>query len=77
LTSQAPNAVGAPASRDSREAGAPDAETEITPEMIRAGGECLNEYVRAGEGLENSSDFVAERVYRAMEMRRRRTSAFR
>ena len=41
--------------------------TSLTPEMIRAGGDCLDEYVRWGEGLENSPDYVAEQVYLAME----------
>jgi hypothetical protein len=48
-------------------AGAPVCEVEVTPAMIEAGADCLEEYIRVAGGLSNSADFVAERVFRAME----------
>jgi hypothetical protein len=43
----------------------------ISPEMRRAGGECLDEFTSDGGALTNSSFYVAEEVYLAMEKRRR------
>ena len=54
---------------DSHRLGAPKDEIEITPEMIEAGGDCLDEFTRPG-GLTNTVTYVAEEVYRAMESRR-------
>jgi len=49
-----------------------DYDVEITPEMIEAGATILDEYVIAGGGLLCTPTYVVERVYRAMESRRRR-----
>lgn len=46
----------------------------ITPEMIRAGADCLEEFSGPG-ALTNTATLVAERVYRAMERQLRGKSA--
>jgi hypothetical protein len=58
------------ASEHSEAAGAPE-EIEVSFEMALAGGECLDEFVREGSGLICTPDYVAERVYLAMERQRR------
>ena len=55
------------AESDLDKAGAP--EIEITPEMIAAGADSLEEFT-GSNGLTNSAAFVAAEVYRAMERRR-------
>ncbi len=55
----------------SKEAAGAPKEIEITPEMALAGGDCLDEFVREGSGLICTPDYVAEKVYRAMEIQRR------
>ena len=58
---------------EGKAAGAPARfeEMEMTPEMARVGGDCLDEFVREGSGLVCTPDYVAEKVYLAMEKRRR------
>ena len=41
--------------------------SEITPEMVAVGSAVLDEFVESGSGLTNSSVYVVERVYLAME----------
>jgi hypothetical protein len=42
----------------------------VTPEMVLAGAECLDEFIREGSGLICTSVYVAEMVYLAMEKRK-------